>query len=256
MWLAHIVVGVGTTRPTRRLRDTHDDALEVHLTVTGVDEVQLRSFINNAQELPFSGLLKVTGVELDTEEFNDQLMLTWSDQYALNEITGRCALLEDWLGTKNVAVTRVKVESTIDHPGAIYSLYFEHHVLIEMLERDRSALGKLAEKHNARMSRRVRRRLSGDVVQVFVNQRCWDDDPNVAKQQFADLVRALQAGNFTIVRAMEEAVFVDTNTALDGDWLTTTPNGNHIKRKSHHVEDDERARTNISGNVPPGDLRS
>lgn len=186
----------------------------MHLTVEQCDRDRLSSLL--AEVRPRA---KVTEVVLEDSLAARQLMATWHEHADVAAAVASGEWLAHQLAVRGVSPCRLKIERDLADHGLEMGVYLEHHVLVVIRPADLSTLTRVADRHDARLSRCDRRR-RGDVSERFVNQRWWHaDDHAGAATAFCALVNDLEASGLPVVKSTAERVLHDTNVALDGTWL-------------------------------------
>ncbi|WP_306204176.1 nucleotidyl transferase AbiEii/AbiGii toxin family protein [Actinoplanes sp. RD1] len=197
---------------------------EAHLTVHSHKAGQLAAF---AEE---HGLAWVH-IRLDRGSWSSQPMLTLTGSGTLDEMR---ALVAGWAGRLNAAgleTLRTKIEATPwatgvpatdEQAAAAPDRYFEHHVKLLLPEGATSlaAVGEVADRHHARMSRNARSRPRPGTQTRFVNQRCYDAGRATATEHLDRLVADLRAGGHEILSVEQEYVVEDSRIILDASWLS------------------------------------
>jgi hypothetical protein len=193
---------------------------ESHLTVTGGDDDELRSFAER-------GGAKFTRIILDRGAHQDQPMITVRGKGSADD---QKALTADWtlrLAEAGYRVARVKIEAAPTNEDIPQSAalppgsYFEHHV--KLVLEDETALVTLraiGERHSAHVSRNARRTLDNGRHQRFVTQRCYDAGQPEARRRLSALITDLETHGHTPIEIEEEFVLLDTNPQLDDGWIT------------------------------------
>ncbi|MDB5338804.1 MAG: hypothetical protein JWN70_4423 [Planctomycetaceae bacterium] len=201
--------------------------LETHLTVESVPADRI-AVLRRFAELQG---LKCLHIVLDRGHSVSQPMLTRHGQGVLSSELEVARELADRLREAGFDVTRIKIEAAPlneDVPqsdGAAASLpanhYFEHHVkLVIEGDADLAGLTRLAERHQARLSRNALRVRDDGRLERFVTQRCWSVGRVTAEQRLNALRWDLNQAGWTILETEAEFVVYDSNLDVDAGWLT------------------------------------
>ncbi|MBX7223195.1 MAG: hypothetical protein K1Y36_24985 [Blastocatellia bacterium] len=158
-----------------------------------------------------------------------QPMVTKTGRANLFDIHHVAVELAGQLQAEGFPVIRTKIEipgesrrvpQTADEARNIdRARYFEQHVKVLLSpESEGSALLRLAQKHNAHLSRNALRVRADHKEERFLTQRCFGVGQPEAMTRFAAFVREIEELGFLIIKTEAEFVLFDSNLALDTGW--------------------------------------
>lgn len=202
-------------------------ALETHLTVESLAADRI-AVLGRFADLHG---LKCLHIVLDRGNSASQPMLTRHGRGVLSselEVAQKLALK---LCDAGFDVTRIKIEAAPFNedvpqcdgavPGLSENQYFEHHVkLVVAADADLAELTRLAERHQARLSRNALRVRDDGLLERFVTQRCWSVGRFTAEKSLNALRSDLDQAGWAIAETEAEFVVYDSNLEVDAGWLT------------------------------------
>jgi len=200
--------------------------LETHLTVHLEEPDQMEALRQWGAEHG----LKCTHILLDRGRHPSQPMLTRRARGDLASELASASRLVSVLGRRGLAVRRVKIEAAPwnrDVPQTCAEAarqplerYFEQHVkLLLQPDADYGALGDLAGRHAAHLSRNALRQRPDGQEERFVTQRCRGVGRLKARQRLEALVHELSSLGHAVLDVEEEYVVYDSNEAIDAGWI-------------------------------------
>lgn len=194
-----------------------NDRFEIHLTLSS--EMRAEALLAHAQKLA----LTPTFVRLARGQVMHQPMLTSRVEGDFATAQARAEQLRLALQARGIATTRTKIEVAREAGTSPYAMggYLEHHVKVELPERNVAALRALCESEGAHLSRNVLAHVADGRVLLFCTQRILDPTQTaLADQALAALVQALTQLDGCVICDVEmEQVLLDSNLALDAGWL-------------------------------------
>jgi hypothetical protein len=199
---------------------------ETHITVGLDNDDQIESL----NRWGTARSLKCLHIVLERGATASQPMLTRHGRGRLTDELKKAAALAESLRAAGFPVLRIKIEAAAANPGARQfdaiafsqppDRYFEHHIKLMIDPRaDLSALAKIAEQHNAHLSRNALSAQSNGYQERFITQRCLSVGRNEARQQLQALLDAIGSQGYPVLKAEEELVVYDSNLALDTGWI-------------------------------------
>lgn len=155
-------------------------------------------------------------------------MLTRRMSGTLEEARRDAAALAMAVRRAGMAVRRIKIEISIDHPGVPRDAgsvrsgagYFEHHVRLLLDDTaDLTGLQLLVEPLAAHLSRNARRPSFEGRHERFVTQRCQGISCDEAGQRLDALLGSLASVGVAVIGCDREYVVHDGRPGLDAGWL-------------------------------------
>ncbi len=177
--------------------------------------------------------LKFHHIVLDRGRTPSQPMVTRQGSGTLSGQLAAAEGLTRDLAEAGFAVRRVKVEAapgnrdvpaTDAEASRHAGRYFEHHVKLALpADADFAELTRLAELHDARLSRNARRHRGDGTAERFVTQRCHGVGLATARRAFDALRNSLAAAGYVAAKVEQEYVVWDSHLADDAGWLDAPP---------------------------------
>jgi hypothetical protein len=178
--------------------------LETHISVSG----DARHIAAWAAEVGASVLC------LDLGDEPTHTNVSWSAELSPGAAVDKAEERSSMLRQLGVDVLRVKIEASAERKD-LRPLYFEVHARVDLEPSSVDRLDVIARAHGARLSRRAVS-TDGSREQRYVNLRVAPDGDLGRIDRLLVVVRA---EGFEVTKTHREAVLVDSNLALDGDWL-------------------------------------
>lgn len=197
---------------------------EIHITV---EEADLESFKNTCSNIG------VKPIFLDLHLSNNGIMkdlMTSSVFHGNNkEAYLETKRISEALKTAGFKVVREKIETIPWHPSAPSlthnnpvmpkDCYFESHLNVVCNDETKELLGQLSEKHNAKMSRNVFKKLENDKFTIMVTYRSYDKVYEDFKTSLEFLKNDIINKNYIIEKEIVEFSIFDTKVSHDSSWI-------------------------------------
>ena len=126
-------------------------------------------------------------------------------------------------------VIREKIETVPWHPAAPSqehdkpimppNCYFECHFNVIAHAEDMELLDDIAQRHNAKKSRNVFKKLNDDLVTIMVTYREYQGTYELFKKQIQNLKEDLEANGFELEKEIVEFSIYDTKVSHDSAWI-------------------------------------
>jgi hypothetical protein len=217
------------SRERRSLRATvvHDPevAIEAHITLDASleDEHAMAALATRVSAMN----AKLTCIQLSRGVWARQVMLSaWIDSAGAPALERARELCRDVLAATGLRARRIKLEAELTGGEALGapSLYLEHHVKVRLPSGFVGALGELAARHAAHLSRNAFLRHAGGVEERFLTQRFPAGALTESAAALNELLDGLAATKTTPVLKLErERVLHDDNLSIDDGWIEEVP---------------------------------